>query len=70
MSAVASGYPAGAEDDPRAPYNEPMIDDVCGECGEWSDECTCISTSCDVCGKEAESIEDGVCWDCAGEDQP
>jgi hypothetical protein len=27
-------YPAGAEHDPNAPYNQPDIPDECPECGE------------------------------------
>jgi hypothetical protein len=28
------GYPAGAENDPRAPYNQPDLPDVCPQCGK------------------------------------
>jgi hypothetical protein len=40
-------YPAGAENDPRAPWNQ--VDEKCEECGLVLDDCTCVV--CEECGE-------------------
>lgn len=40
-------YPAGAENDPRAPWNQ--VDPPCEVCGKHTDDCIC--PTCDVCGE-------------------
>lgn len=39
-----SNYPAGAEDDPRAPYNEVDYYNNCNYCGEPSENSYCNRT--------------------------
>lgn len=39
-------YPAGAANDPDAPYNQPD-EDVCPQCEEYLEDCRC----CEDCGK-------------------
>jgi len=54
-------YPAGAENDPRAPYNDPG-DPPCEACGMAG----CCCPRCRVCDWPfpAEQIVDGVCLEC------
>lgn len=49
-------YPAGAANDPNAPYNQEDADE-CEVCGEWIEECTC-EEECEKCG---EFNKDCVC---------
>lgn len=45
MSKFGWSYPAGAANDPFAPYNQ--TDVPCSMCGQWPDDCIC--PECPVC---------------------
>ena len=53
-------YPAGAENDPKAPWNLP--DPVCDDCGEYEGDCQCIP--CDTCHELGRDLLHGLCEDC------
>ena len=40
MSKFGWDYPAGAANDPYAPYNQ-EDEDVCPKCGEYLEDCEC-----------------------------
>lgn len=75
------GYPAGAEHDPRAPWN--YIEPGCEVCEQPEDCCECrvcaccnnLSRFCITCQGCYSSVCDGCCFDetscdnCAGESQ-
>lgn len=60
MNPLGYAYPAGAEHDPRAPWNQP---DECEACnGEGRCDCpTCDGDGCERC----DGVRD-VCADCNG----
>mgnify|MGYP003136132175 CR=1 FL=1 len=51
MGIFGWSYPAGAENDPNAPYNQ--VDYECSYCGLDTDECTC--EFCRHCGNLEDS---------------
>ena len=55
MSVFGWSYPAGAANDPFAPYNQ--TDEPCGCCGRFPDDCIC--PECPTCG----SVGDPDCYD-------
>lgn len=55
MGIFGWSYPAGAENDPNAPYNQE--DSPCEVCGLFPDSCIC--PECPVCG----SYGDPACYD-------
>lgn len=67
MGKFGWNYPAGAENDPNAPWNQP--DPRCEVCGEYEDNCEC--PECPKCGEHGnlkcevnEDIENKACPDC------
>ena len=67
MSLFGWSYPAGAENDPNAPWNQP--DPQCEVCGEWCGDCQC--PECPKCGEAGnlkcevnENIENKACEEC------
>lgn len=55
MSKFGWSYPAGAANDPFAPYNQ--TEQPCAVCGQWPDNCIC--PECSVCGVQG----DPICYD-------
>jgi len=55
-------YPAGAEHDPNAPWNQPIP--KCEECKHDADDCVCVD--CPSCGdRHAPSgMMEGLCENC------
>lgn len=54
-------YPAGAENDPRAPWNQ--VDPKCERCGLVEDDCTC--KPCRKCGRDGQYLDEhDLCEDC------
>ena len=60
-SPLGWSYPAGAYNDPRAPWNEP--DEYCEDCGHIVDDCECIP--CDTCKEIGLELRHGLCDDCS-----
>jgi hypothetical protein len=57
-------YPAGAENDPRAPYNQPYPE-VCEHCDSEIDVDGCNCVYCEDCDERIpEDTEDGLCVQC------
>jgi hypothetical protein len=56
-------YPAGAENDPNAPWNEEEV--PCEQCGHTGCECLV----CMACDMPAETLINGICPDCVDDAQ-
>ena len=52
-------YPAGAENDPSAPYNDPG-DGPCDHCGHEGCECM----YCPACDEPSDELVNGLCPHC------
>lgn len=64
MSKFGWSYPAGAENDPLAPYNQ--TDPPCGVCGKdpAGGEYGCDCPSCAGCHTVGVELVEGLCADC------